>query len=406
MLWVAGYVFLFMLTTNLGLGWGVPFYKSLLEWFGLNILGIKDFHIVYGLSNGDSLATYVQACFNSILSLVLAAICTPILRGKRRFIHQFYLFVIVIARYYLALSMLFYGMGKIFDVQFVARGYTVLEEKVGNMSPMGLLWALMSASRSYTFISGLLECVGALLLFWRRTAILGAITTMIVMLNVVLLNYNYAVPVKAFATHLVLLCLFILSPDLKPMWNFFILHKNEKLRFHTYTSDKRWINISLSIIKYIVVIGILYYCINVGYRTEPQRNVTLSDINGVYEIQSIIYNGDTLGHSSPPTASRREIIKNWKRIIIEIPSYAKVYDGKTSKTYTTTRNPMDSIITFTNTELGTSGSFHYSIHKDSAIFSGTVKEDSIILNTLVKHKKDYQLNKSGFHWVLVPNPDR
>jgi len=69
---------------------------------------------------------------------------------------------------------------------------------------MGMLWTFMGSSRAYTAFSGTMEVLGALLLLWRRTALLGALMSTGVMFNVTVLNFCYDVPVKLFSFHLVL----------------------------------------------------------------------------------------------------------------------------------------------------------------------------------------------------------
>jgi hypothetical protein len=58
-----------------------------------------------------------------------------------------------------------------------------------------------------------MELLGGLLLVWRRTALLGACVSIGVMLNVMLMNFCYDVPVKLFSAHLVVAGLCILLPD-------------------------------------------------------------------------------------------------------------------------------------------------------------------------------------------------
>ena len=67
---------------------------------------------------------------------------------------------------------------------------------------MGLLWTFMGASAPYQMLAGLAEVTCGMLLFWRRSRLLGALLAIGVMGNVVALNYCYDVPVKLFSTEL------------------------------------------------------------------------------------------------------------------------------------------------------------------------------------------------------------
>ncbi len=120
-------------------------------------------------------------------------------------------------RYLLALAMLGYGLAKV-SVEFnqfpVVDGWR-LDRTWGETSPMGVVWAFMGSSRPYTVFGGLAEVLGAVLLLWRHTAVIGAVVTAAVMTNVVLLNFCYDVPVKIYSTHLLLMSVLILVPDLR-----------------------------------------------------------------------------------------------------------------------------------------------------------------------------------------------
>jgi hypothetical protein len=81
-----------------------------------------------------------------------------------------------------------YGVVKLFQGQFSAPSLEALTTPLGELPPMRLLWLFMGYSKPYIFFGGFLETAGGLLLFFRRTALLGALMVAAVMLNVVMLN--------------------------------------------------------------------------------------------------------------------------------------------------------------------------------------------------------------------------
>src|SRR5204863_6312660 len=95
----------------------------------------------------------------------------------------------------------------------------------GEASPMGLLWTFMGSSTSYTVFSGLAEVIGGLLLMARRTTLLGALVCIGVMVNVVMLNFSYDVPVKLYSSHLLAMAFFLLLPDLRRLTNVLVLNR-------------------------------------------------------------------------------------------------------------------------------------------------------------------------------------
>ena len=81
------------------------------------------------------------------------------------------------------------------------------------MSPMGILWSFMGASRSHTIFGGWLELIPAVLLVFRRTAMLGALLASAVLTNIVMLNFSYDVPVKLFSLELLAYAIAIALPQ-------------------------------------------------------------------------------------------------------------------------------------------------------------------------------------------------
>jgi uncharacterized membrane protein YphA (DoxX/SURF4 family) len=117
----------------------------------------------------------------------------------------------VLLRYGLANAMLSYGLAKVFEHQFHAPSLERLVEPYGDQTAQSVLWNFMGASRPYSIFCGLAECLGGVLLLFRRTATLGALVTAAVMANVVMLNLSYDVPVKLYSLHLFLMAIFLAS---------------------------------------------------------------------------------------------------------------------------------------------------------------------------------------------------
>lgn len=391
LLWILVYVLLFILTSQFG--WKPMFLVHFVEWFGRKALHLSEFHQITSTGSGDTTFDYVTVAVIVSFSLLTSIVLVPLSRLLNWNTKNFYLFILIAARYYVGFTMLEYGLAKVFNGQFLPNGYYRLEENVGNMSPMGLVWTFMGASRSYTFISGLLECIGGILLFWRRTTAIGAILALVVMMNVMLLNYNYDVPVKIFSTHLVFLCLFILSKNFKSMWNFFILHKLTELRYPLHQFKKKWLKITRLILKYSFIIFLLGSTIYKMANSQKYINSESNKMEGAYQIQTMIFNGDTLRPS-------KDTSFDWDKLIFSDFKASYIIHSKKEKTdfFSTEYNSKEQIISLKKDTV-LYANLHYQVLKNETIFKMKIGIDSIILHTTVKHKKDYRLNNRGFHWV-------
>ena len=105
-----------------------------------------------------------------------------------------------------AFMMLTYGFGKI--AQF--NGASDIEKTIPELTGMQLMWAFYGYSFSYTLIIGFLEILGAILIFFNRTRIIGCILTSTILVNIILQDIFFNVLTGALLTA-VTLQLFVLA---------------------------------------------------------------------------------------------------------------------------------------------------------------------------------------------------
>jgi hypothetical protein len=131
----------------------------------------------------------------------------------------------VLLRYSIALGLMSYAVAKIFPQQFPPIAVGTLDRRVGDLTPMSLLWTFMQYSRPYAFFGGLMELAACVLLCFRRTATLGALVCLAVMTNVTLMNYLYAVPVKLYATMITLSAAVLVLYDARRLFDVFVRNR-------------------------------------------------------------------------------------------------------------------------------------------------------------------------------------
>jgi hypothetical protein len=126
-----------------------------------------------------------------------------------------------IVRFFVAFELIRYGVAKLVGMQFYPRYYR-LDMRAADLSPMALAWAFLGRTYGYQAAIGALEITAALLLCFRRTAILGACILVPVMTNVVFMDVFYDVPVKLFSSIYLVMALYVLLPDARRFWIFFL----------------------------------------------------------------------------------------------------------------------------------------------------------------------------------------
>lgn len=273
----------FRLISKLALGFTIGYWllyflpspmTSLLEWIGVpasewrqaaeswlvqltakQFFGIQE-TLVSPNGSGDTTWNYLAVLSFFCISLIVGgvAMIIPTSRARETITSDLLRSYL---RYCLAAILLGYGLAKVSweTNQFPVNGPFQLDKTWGESSPMNVLWAFMGASRSYTIFGGLGEVVAALFLIWRRTALLGAVIALGVMVNVAMLNFCYDVPVKLFSSHLVIAGLLILLPDASRLWSFFIANAAVQPPDPGpwAVSPWRWVRLGL---KSVVILGL------------------------------------------------------------------------------------------------------------------------------------------------------
>jgi len=236
--------------------------KAPADWLS-NVVAQSLFHVGHPLSNkmsgsGDRLIDFIHL-FVAFAVAVVGTVIWSAVDYRRRSYSQALYWVTVLVRYYLALTMIEYGMVKLFKFQFPDLTERRLTQRYGESSPMGLAWRFLSYSTAYNYFMGFAEISGALLLLFRRTVTLGAILTFFVSLNIMAINYCFDVPVKILSTALVVMSFFLLALDARPLISFFILGKPAgapaKLK-PEFT--RRWINITALVLKCLVLLFVVF----------------------------------------------------------------------------------------------------------------------------------------------------
>ncbi|MDB4533937.1 hypothetical protein N9242_03625, partial [Vicingaceae bacterium] len=192
---------------------------KVVRWMAENLMGI-DHELVAPNGSGDTTFAYINVLICFLFALAVAAIWSVVDRRKTECVWTKDLLRSYL-RYVLAFTMLGYGLAKLGTVynQFPEPDVTRLSKTYGDSSPMGLVWTFMGSSRAYTTFAGLGEVVGALLLIWRRTTTIGAMVVFGVMLNIMMLNFCYDVPVKQYSAHLLCMALYLLLPEANRLAN-------------------------------------------------------------------------------------------------------------------------------------------------------------------------------------------
>lgn len=137
----------------------------------------------------------------------------------------------IILRYFLAYNLMIFGASKVLDAQFPP-SLSALDTTIADLYPSTLAWTFFGYSYHYEFFIGCGQILAVLLLFFRRTATLGAILLTIIMSNVVFVNFAYDVCVKFFSSTFLAMTVYLLVDDAPRLIDILFLNRPAEKRVY------------------------------------------------------------------------------------------------------------------------------------------------------------------------------
>ena len=282
-------------------------------------------------------------------------------------------------RFALGYMMLVYGTAKIIPTQFPAPTLDRLVQPFGDASPMGLLWTFMGASPAYVIFTGLGEMLGGILLTMRRTALIGALVTAGVMIQVAALNYFYDVPVKILSTFLLFEALFLIAYDAR------------RVLFALVPEVPRvaWWKIA---VRTAAVIAACVFLLKgtMDFREELKKR---SPLRGIWRVDEVQVNGVT----RPPLITDAT---RWRRLIFDFPQGMSIQFMSDRRQRYSISLTAEQFTLRKRDKPDYAASFEYKRpDPNTLIVDGIIDGERI---RAVAHREpdtDFLLQTRGFHWI-------
>ncbi len=176
-------------------------------------------------------------------------------------------FLELAARWYVFFTLTAYGLGKLLGGQFYREGHLppgLARKTIAEVSSFELAWTFMGHSTVYIAFVGLSQVVGAFLLLLERTKLFGIAILIPVLLNIIVFDLVFDVPVGALASasFYFALLLFVLFANreklqriIREMW-----HRLPPLENVTWTERLKFVGIVVLLI--VVLRSIDQFMIN------------------------------------------------------------------------------------------------------------------------------------------------
>lgn len=259
-------------------------------WFNNHLFHFK-YHPTSWTAFSPSLQT-IRSIVYLLMAVLTCFVWTIVDRRRMNYNKMLYWFsrcMIII----LSCIMFSYAIVKVFPVQMSQPSFTDLHTPIGDLSPFELIWTTFGYGKPYQVFCGFFELTGAVLILFNRTRIAGLFLLLIVMINVILLNYTYQIGVLIFSFYLLLVILFLLAPYTRQFLLFFFTDKPVERLQNKYIPDKGF---KLKSVKRIV--AILIGCFFLSHILAAYNRYTKAEhINNSTHyslIKNYIVNNDTL----------------------------------------------------------------------------------------------------------------
>ena len=369
-------------------------WARLVSWAGMHVLRVNGPLAYASGGNSDGIFSYTQLfCIAAVA--IFAALVWTLLDRRRTEYYRLNAWLRVGVRYALAFSMLSYGMAKVYDVQFRFPGLGGLLTPYGELSPFSLLLAFMGYSRPYAIFAGVSEVLAGVLVLFRRTATIGAMVGLAVLANVVMLDFCYHWPEKLDSTHLLLMSVFLLGPDLGRLANCLVLNRIVLPARFEQPSNSRWVRIGRFVAKAAIVIYMVAMSIMVSLKLESMSARQSPPLFGIFEVEEFIRNGQAI----PPLGTDRA---RWKTAVFEDSSrvlikfmdvdydyYPAQYDAAASK-----------ITIYTGDKHTDKNVLAYSLpDRDHLVLRGQSGSDALFIRLTRSDESKLPLVSDKFKWI-------
>ena len=374
----------------------INLWNLVVPWVGSNVLHLGYEITVLPNGSGDTTWNYVQVLCVFTLA-VIATIAWSLLDRKPRNYTRLHDWLRIDVRFVLGLAMIGYGSYKVIQSQFPPPSLDRLLQPFGDASPMGLLWTFMGASGSYNLFTGFGEMLGGVLLFARRTTLLGALVSIAVMSHVIALNFSYDVPVKLYSLHLMAMALFLVLPDARRLANFLLLNRPAEPAEFSPLFARPWLNRSamvLCAVFLVVSAGASLYS-SYAQRRQYVERAERSPLRGIWEVEEFEIDGKNRPLLTTDSAQ-------WRRVIFDFAGVVAVQQMNDSRSrYTLVLDPEKKTL-----DLGKRDDPKWKAaltyeQPEPAMLTLTGQLDGQQIRAKLRRTDDsrFLLRSRGFHWI-------
>ena len=294
------------------------------------VFGFNWFHISYGdIFNLTRLSAKFLPGADSFINWIIVAgvaIIGAVVWGRTKYkdvdYDQFYYWLRVVVRYRLAVGIIGYGFIKFFPLQAPFPSISNLNTNYGDFTDWKIFSMSLGIVPAYETFLGAIEIIAGLLLFFRKTATIGAAIILVFTGNVFISNLAYGGGESVYATYLITFALFVLWFDAKRIYNLVSLERPTapngfKPHFAGRIRSLRLTLKTLVIFFFVFLYGFETYS---GFHRDPYqfpRKKGLAGAAGIYNVSEFRINGRVLPYAATDSIRWKDVVfEKWATISV------------------------------------------------------------------------------------------
>jgi len=314
------FLFIYFIIQTIPLDW--KYYKGLLS---INWLDLKYGDIFFISRYFPNFSSATGSFTDWIIIAVIAAIGAFIWTKKDKPETDYtilYYWLRVILRYRLAIGIIGYGFIKFFPLQAPFPSISNLNTSYGDFTDWKIFSLSLGVVPTYESFLGGVELLAGILLFFRRTASIGALFVLVFTGNVFISNLAYTGGEYVYSFYLITLAIFVFAYDAQRIYNLISLGKPTIPNLF-----KPVFNGKLENIRIAVKITVIFFFVFVhgfktykGYKNDPYqfpKAKGLKGAAGIYNVAEFKLNGQARPYSvTDPVRWKDVVFEKWATISI------------------------------------------------------------------------------------------
>lgn len=241
-----------------------------------------------------------------------------LLDKKRREYNVLYYWLTVIVRYRAAIGIIGFAFTKVLPVQMPYPSTGILNTNFGDLTAQKIYWLSISIVPWYQVFAGVVELTAGVLLFFRKTAVLGAIILFGALGDIVYVNFAYDGGVHVYSSYFVVFAAFIIAKEIPKIYNLFILERytipvNFDLQFR-----QQWLKTTRIVLKAGVIflfLFVFFYIQLNNFLYDPYKQPAakgVAKLRGYYQVSEFKLNNQVIPYSPQDSLAWQDVtFENW-----------------------------------------------------------------------------------------------